>query len=357
MPAPIELTAEQHRELRRQQRRAVGRVAERIHYVLLFARGYLPEAIARLYEVDERTVEHWLERYRSEGVAGLSDRPRSGRPRKASAAAQAEATRCLASAPSEVGVVDAPRTTWTRKLLRTHLSERCDCSLSLGSVARLIRHLGFVWRRPKLGLKLWEGAEEARAMSREIVAAARAVYPEAPCLFADECDVHQVPVVRGQYQRPGEQREVPTPGSNRKQPVFGFLEVTSGAWHSFFTERKRSEEFIGCLEGLARHYPEGTVLLFVDRASIHQSEATLRWLEEHPRFVMIYLPPYSGHKSNPVEKVWWAMKAEVAANHLYPDLEAVRTAIERFFARFTRAAALQLTASYVPAPAALALAA
>jgi putative transposase len=245
--------------------------------------------------------------------------------------------------------VGGERTTWTRRLLRRHLAERFGTALSLATVTRLIARLQFVWRRPRLGLKPVSGSEEDRAASRTIIATARALFPQAPHLYGDECDLHQLPVVRGAYQRRGQQREVPTPGSNRKQPVIGFLNVQSGAWHYWLPERRRSQEFIGCLEELGRLYPRGPILLYLDNGSIHKSEATLRWLERHGRFVLIYLPAYSGHKSNPVEKVWWSLKDQVAANRLYASLEEVQDAIDGFFARFSREAALRLTAAYVPA--------
>jgi hypothetical protein len=56
MSIPILLTAPEQKQLRLQARRSVGRVSERIHYVLLFSRGHAPDQIAALYEVDERTV-------------------------------------------------------------------------------------------------------------------------------------------------------------------------------------------------------------------------------------------------------------------------------------------------------------
>src|SRR2546422_842220 len=115
MALPLQLTLEERQELRRQARRAVGRVSERIHFVLLHARGYSPAQIADLYQLDERTVVHWLECYQATGVPGLDDRPRSGRPRLARAAAEAEASRCLDQSPSVVAV---ERTTWTRRLLQ-----------------------------------------------------------------------------------------------------------------------------------------------------------------------------------------------------------------------------------------------
>ena len=80
MSTPISLTAPEQKQLRLQARRSVGRVSERIHYVLLFSRGHAPDQIAALYEVDERTVQDWLERFRQHGAKGLDDRPRSGRP-------------------------------------------------------------------------------------------------------------------------------------------------------------------------------------------------------------------------------------------------------------------------------------
>ena len=115
MVAPLLLTPEEQKSLRKQQRRAIGRVAERIHYVLLFARGYPIDQIATLYQVDARTVGSWLERYRRLGLEGLDDLPRSGRPRRASVAAAAEACRCLDASHADVGCA---RTGWTRRLLQ-----------------------------------------------------------------------------------------------------------------------------------------------------------------------------------------------------------------------------------------------
>lgn len=350
MSTPIALTAPEQQQLRLQARRSIGRVSERIHYVLLFSRGHTPEQIAVLYEVDERTIRDWLERFRQHGAEGLDDRPRSGRPRLATVAAQTEAGRALGTSPQESG---AERTLWTRRLLQRHLMERVGCDLSLPTLARLIKRLGFVWRRPKLVLKRTDPQQAEREAA---IAEALAAYPHAPRLYMDECDLHQLPVVRGQWQRCGQQTTIATPGNNRKQAVFGFLEAASGRWHYFLTGRKRSPEFLGCLHELNETYrganPDGPLLLFLDNASIHRSKTTVRWLDNHPRFRVCYLPAYSGHQTNPVEKVWWALKNQCAANVLYPCLDAVQDAIHGFFAGFTPEDALRLTARKPPQAAA-----
>jgi len=337
---PIVLTTEEYKRLRLQARRSIGRICERIHYVLLYSRGYSSEQIAELYEADERTVCTWIQRFIEAGLEGLSDLPRSGRPRLASMAAQLEASRALDASPTEVGL---ERTTWTRRLLRWHLRERMGCALSLSSIVRLIALLGFVWSRPKLTLK--ESDPNAQERQEEIEKTI-VKHPKAPRLYSDECDVHQLPTIRGQYQRRGQQKEVPTPGNNKKQAVFGFLNVLTGQWHYWLMARKRSVEFLACLHEIYKIYPVGVILLFVDNASIHKSKLTRRWLANHPRFVVCYLPAYSGHQTNPVEKVWWALKDEICANYMYPCIEAVQDAIIGFFARFSKEDALRLTARH-----------
>ncbi len=196
------------------------------------------------------------------------------------------------------------------------------------------------------------------------MAAARAAHPDALEFYADECDVLTLPLIRGQYQRRGQQVTVPTPGARRKQGIFCFLNARTGDWHYWLTARKRSREFLECLHDLLAHYPGRTVLLFVDNASIHTSKVTRRFLANHPRLVVCYLPTYSGHKENPVEKVWWALKEEIAANYLWPSLEALQDAIHGFFARRNAPDLLRLThrrtvaaAASVRPPDALALAA
>lgn len=346
MASPIVLTEHDQKQLRLRARRSIGRVSERIQYVLLFSRGQSPAQIAALYDLDERTVLSWLDRFRQQGAAGLDDRPRSGRPRLATVAARTEAKRCLEAAPTDTG---ADQTTWTRRLLQRHLAERTDCPLSLPVITRLMKRLGFVWRRPKLMLRQ---DDPQRAEREAAILQALAEYPEAPRLYADECDLHQLPVVRGQWQPKGQQKAISTPGKNRKQAVFGFLEAVSGRWHYWLTDKKRSADFLGCLHDLNKTYLAGPLLLFLDNASIHKSKMTVRWLANHPRFRVCYLPSYSGHQTNPVEKVWWALKNQCAANCLYPCVEAVQDAIYGFFARFTPEDAKRLTRRKPPQAAA-----
>jgi predicted ArsR family transcriptional regulator len=59
---------------------AVGLV-RRARMVLLAADGIPLDQIARQLGADRTIVRTWVDRYRADGLAGLQDRPRPGRPR------------------------------------------------------------------------------------------------------------------------------------------------------------------------------------------------------------------------------------------------------------------------------------
>ena len=62
--------------------RGPWREATRAVMVLLSAKGMSPTEIAELLDYHPRTVRRWISRHDTEGIAGIPDRPRSGRPRK-----------------------------------------------------------------------------------------------------------------------------------------------------------------------------------------------------------------------------------------------------------------------------------
>jgi transposase len=50
--------------------------------ILLSAQGHGVAEIAQLTFFDQDSVLYWFNRYEAEGLAGLEDRPKSGRPPK-----------------------------------------------------------------------------------------------------------------------------------------------------------------------------------------------------------------------------------------------------------------------------------
>jgi transposase len=332
------LTESERRELKQAARREVGRVSERMRTILLSSRGYSVPQIAAIFECDEATVRSWIARFEAEGVAGLRDRPRAGRPHKADGAAQGVIRQQVETPPSAAGYGIGY---WTVRTLARHLAQACGVRLSPATLRRGLRALGYRWRRPRHALP-----EDPALAAKMWILCAQVVHsaPKAVLLCLDECDVHLLPVLRAMWMRAGQQVRVPTPGTNRKRAIFGALEWTTGRWIYLIREHKRAADFLVFLEQLVLAYPDQPLLLVLDNASIHHAKAVSTWLQTHPQVQLLYLPTYSGHRENPVEKVWWRLKDQIAANRLHGSVEALVAAVHDFFASFTPQDALRLTA-------------
>ena len=332
----ITLNDTQQAELRQLARQAVGRVSERAHFVLLSAQGYSPPQIGQLMGYDTQTVRKWLQAYQAQEGAGLDDAPRSGRPpeeKYLTAVVQAQASQ----PPPNSGYRQA---CWTVALLVWHLAERFRIVVSPSTSRRALHRAGFRWTRPKLAPARRRDplAEAKEAKLAEILADA-----EATLIAEDECEVHLLAVLRAMWQRVGQQGRIPTPGQNAKRGVFGGLNLRTGEWFYHLTDHKRSADFLAFLTAMLTAYPWGKIYVVVDNASIHTSRAVLKWLAEQTRLELVSLPTYSGHRLNPVEKVWWDLKDEIAANRCFKSLSELDALIHRYFANFTPQRALALT--------------
>ena len=326
------LSAEQRRELMVLRRRAVGRVALRAQMVLLSARGYSVPQLAELFEVGQDVVRQWLHRYQQAGAAGLEDRPRPGRPPRDRLARPIVDTQA-SNSPRAVGLVQA---CWTVGLLAAFLRARFRLALSPSSVRRHLKAGGWRWARPRLA-----PATHAPAGQRKVAPAAavkrglieRALASAATVLYLDECELQLLPVVRNMWMK-GPRVRVPTPGQNRKRAVFGALDARTGALQYAIRERKRAVDFVAFLEQLARAYPVGEVVLVLDNVTTHDAKLVRAWLArpEHARFRLLWLPKYSAHEHNPIERVWGLLKDQVAANRLHGSIEALAAEAERFLA-------------------------
>lgn len=326
------LSSEQWRELMVLRRRAVGRVALRAQMVLLSARGYTVPQIAELFEVVPDVVRTWLRRYQQAGPAGLEDRRRPGGPPRDRLARQIVDTQASQS-PRAVGLVQA---CWTVGLLTAFLAARFRLALSPSSVRRHLKASGWRWARPRLA-----PASHAPVGQRKVDSAsewklaqiARALASTATVLYLDECELQLLPVVRAMWMK-GPRVRVPTPGQNRKRAVFGALDARTGALHSAIRERKRAVDFVAFLEQLAWAYPSGEVVLVLDNVSTHDATLVRAWLArpEHARVRLLWLPKYSAHEHNPIERVWGLLKDKIAANRLHGSIETLVEVAERFLA-------------------------
>jgi putative transposase len=111
--------------------------------------GHRPQAVAKMLVVNSSTIYNWCRRWAAEGLDGLVNRPKSGRPRKADERYCHLLEEALETDPAAYGY---NFTIWTADRLRAHLEEQTGIRLSRGRFALLMEDLGYVYRRPKRDL-------------------------------------------------------------------------------------------------------------------------------------------------------------------------------------------------------------
>ncbi|HXI15042.1 MAG TPA: IS630 family transposase [Chloroflexota bacterium] len=334
VPAGV-LTGAQRQGLERLRRRAVGRVSQRAHMVLLSARGYTVARIAEVFDCGEDVVRQWLHRYVEQGEAGLADLPRSGRPPRDRLAPIIIDTQ-MSQPPTCSGHV---QTCWTAGLLTAFLATRFHLVLSAGRVREYLHALGWRWARPRLAPATYAPAGQRKvdlAAPFKVALIAKALASVATVLYLDECDLQLLPVVRAMWMK-GKRVRIPTPGQNAKRAFFGALDARTGALYYAVQPKKLAVHFVAFLEQLTWAYPTGEVGLVLDNVITHDAKLVRAWLArpEHARIRVLWLPKYSAHEHNPIERVWGLLKDAVAANRLAGSMDALVAEAHRFFAHAT----------------------
>jgi transposase len=128
----------------RQDKRA--EVRQRALVIRLVHLGQKPEAVAEQQMVSVPTIYNWHKLWREGGIEGLANKPKTGRPAKATAGYCQKLEEMLEKEPSEYGYRFA---IWTSDRLRTHLEKETGVLLSEGRFRALLKKRGYRYRRPK----------------------------------------------------------------------------------------------------------------------------------------------------------------------------------------------------------------
>jgi len=264
-------------------------LATRAKIVLFSDAGEGTSSIARRLEVSRPTVIAWRDRYASQGLNGLFDAARSGRPKTIDDAAIVAAT--LEPPPERLGV-----THWSSRLMAAELG------IGDATVAR-------AWRRYRV--QPWRRETFKFSTDPELEAKVRDVIG----LYLDPPEKAIVLCVDEKSQIQALDRTAPIlplrPGLPEKAThdyvrhgtttLFAALEVATGKVTDGCYDHHRHEEFLHFLKKVARSYPRRELHVVVDNYRTHKHPDVEAWLAKHPR-VTLHFTPTSGSWLNLVSR-------------------------------------------------------
>ncbi|MCU0499537.1 MAG: helix-turn-helix domain-containing protein, partial [Anaerolineae bacterium] len=124
-------------------------VVKRATALCLLQEGKTPDEVATLLSVTAASIHNWRKRWEQAHLEGLSHRPISGRPSKATEAYWQSLEETLEQNPRSLGYRFS---IWTTERLSQHLTEKTGIRLSAERLRVLMRERGYVYRRPKADL-------------------------------------------------------------------------------------------------------------------------------------------------------------------------------------------------------------
>lgn len=126
------------------------RVIKRATALRMLHQGFSTAEVSEILSVSKPVIYQWFRRFRTEGLSGLENRPKSGRPPIADEAFLKVLEETLDQEPGDLGYEFA---LWTVQRLNQHLQKVTDRHISDERLRLILKARGWVYRRPKEDLR------------------------------------------------------------------------------------------------------------------------------------------------------------------------------------------------------------
>ena len=293
---PLRLQTEEHASLEavvRSTRSPAGWI-RRAQVLLLLAEGKPVRAIQAQTRMSPRRQRYWKQRWQQQGLDGLLDAQRPGRPKKLTVEKEAALLAATEKPPT------APLTQWsTRRLARR-------VGVSHTTVMRVWHKAGLQPHRLQRYMASPDPDFEAKA--KEILGLYLNPPRKAAVFCVDEKTAIQaldrtqpaLPLRSGQPER--QAVEYVRHGT---VSLLAALEVHTGKVQGRCVARHTSQEFVCFLDEAVLGQHRRPVHLILDNLATHKTAAVRAWLEKHPQVQLHFTPTYSSWL-NQVE-IWLGM--------------------------------------------------
>jgi transposase len=295
------------------------KVADRARIVLLVGAGLTVEEVADRTGFSRNAVYRWRCRYEAQGVDGLDDAPRPGRPvelrekkvrevlHRTVHEIPHEATHWslrLMAKYAEVSVHQVRRV-WEAADLKPHRIKNFKISTDPRFAEKVQDVVGLYLRPP----------ENAMVLSVDEKTQIQALDRTQPLL----------PVRPGQIER--RTHDYTRHGT---RSLYAAFDIATGKVMGRVTRKHRAKEFLAFLRQIdASTDPDLDLHLILDNSSTHKTKEVKTWLMTHPRF-HVHFTPTSASWLNAVENWFSQLERRALYRGVFTNVTELRNEIHRF---------------------------
>ena len=279
IPFLIHETERQELERRKKSRILPQKIVLRAKIILMAFEGESNSAIARILHLSRPTVIHWRNAFMKEGLDGLEDLPKPGRP-------SALSDKTVKEIISSTMIKPENATCWST---RTMAKEK---HISHMTVYR-------IWKKARLSphrTKTFKYSNDPQLVPKTIDVVGLYLNPPDDALVLSVDEKSQIQALDRTQPllplRPG-QVEHHTHDYVRHGTtcLFAALEIASGKVIAECHLKHRHQEFLKFLKLIDQETPPGKDLhIVIDNYATHKHQRVKKWLKRHPRFHFHFTP-------------------------------------------------------------------
>lgn len=271
-------------------------VRRRAHSVLLSADGFQINEISRVYQIHRETVMNTFSRWEKDGIKGLYDSPRDGRPPGLSEDEEDKAVETLKKDPRS-----------TKKAL-VLIQKEMGKQISEWTLKRIAKKHRLRWKRMrKISKKKRNKAEFLQAKDEIDALHAEEAKGEIDVYYFDESGFNLIPEIPYAWQLIGETVAIPS-GKSKRLNVLAFSNKKLDFFQKTVQGYVDSQVVIEFFDEFSRKIKKKTTVI-IDNASVHTSKKFKNELKKWKTkgLHIKYLPTYSP-ELNLIEIVWRFIK-------------------------------------------------
>lgn len=326
-PLLIKLTARKRAELDATIARpsAAAGLVRRARVILLSADGVTGAEIARRLDLTPEAVSRIRRRFGDGGIAGLADRPKTGRTDNKVPPETVERVVQLAMSPPPAG-----RSRWTTRLLGKAVGLTSSC------VSKLLRKNGL---KPHL-VRTYKVSRDPAFVEKvqDVVGLYLNPPTNAIVLSVDEKTSIQA-LERTQLPLPLREGRAARHTHDYKRhgvlDLFAALEVATGQVTHDLRDSHTGADFLGFMKKVARRYRGRELHVVLDNSSTHSTPDVQAWLAANPN-VRFHYTPTSASWLNQVEGFFGILGKQSLSATSFPSKRALREHIVAYMRAWNR---------------------
>lgn len=296
-------------------------LALRGRIVLAAATGLSNQQIAANLEIPQVTVGKWRRSFAEQGLEGLHDAARSGRPPKHDAALWQRVQTLACQQPES-------QSRWTVRTLARAVGLPHTTVHNILTASQLQLH--------RIRTFTFSPDPDFEAKLLDIVALYLHPPENALVICVDEKPGIQAldrtqPLLPLRAQKPRSwTNEYVRHGT---QTLIAALEIATGKVVAHIRNRRTSMNFRRFMKEVVRAYPQRTLHVIADNLNIHKNEALRRWLSRHPKVRFHYTPTHASWV-NLIECFFSILSKQGLAHSVQRSKQDLKDLLQRFLANY-----------------------